>query len=103
MRFVPTILPVAATPTSRAVKSLSNVHAVKPVHARDPEALPDALHSEEHGDHPHKQEGLPFEDRRKACRRIHNQKVLIELRSGLDRRRHNLVEGGPSDHIDEKV
>ncbi len=103
MRFTPTILPVAATPISRAVKSLSSVHAVKPVHARDPESLPVEPHSDVHGDHPHKQEGLPFEDRRKACRRIHNQKVLIELRSGLDRRRHNLVEGGTPDHIDEEA
>jgi hypothetical protein len=46
---------------------------------------------------------LPLEERRKACRRIHHQKVLIELRSGLDRRRHNLLAGGVVDHIDEEV
>ena len=100
MRFTPTILPTTATPTTRAVKGLTDIHAVKPVHARDPESEP---HPEVHDDHPDKQMGLPLVDRRKACRRIHNQKVLIELRSGQDRRRHHLMESGTADHIDEEA
>jgi hypothetical protein len=98
MRFTPTILPTTATPTTRAVKGLTDIHAVKPVHARDPESLPEP-HPEVQGEHPN----IPLVDRRIACRRIHNQKVLIELRSGLDRRRHNLMEGGTADHIDEEA
>ncbi len=105
MRFTPTILPATATPTTRAVTSLTSTHAVKPVHARDPDATPEHPHFEAHDEHhpKPKQQGLPFEDRRKACRRIHHQKVLIELRSGLDRRQHNLIEGGAAEHIDEQV
>lgn len=101
MRFVPTINPPTATPTSRAVKGLRLVHAVKPIHEDvEPTAVTlsaEARHQQEPEHH------LPQEDRRKACRRIHNQKVLIELRSGLDRRQHNLMEGGKADHIDEEA
>ncbi|MBA3023640.1 MAG: hypothetical protein KJ572_00915 [Gammaproteobacteria bacterium] len=99
MRFTPTILPATATPTTRAVKGLTDIHAVKPVHARDPESLSVETHPEVQDEHPN----IPLVDRRIACRRIHNQKVLIELRSGLDRRRHNLMEGGTADHIDEEA
>jgi len=99
MRFTPTILPATATPTTRAVKGLTDIHAVKSVHARDPESQSVEPHPEVQGEHPN----IPLVDRRKACRRIHNQKVLIELRSGLDRRRHNLMEGGTADHIDEEA
>jgi hypothetical protein len=42
-----------------------------------------------------------FEERRKLCRRVTHQAVLIELRSGIDRRRHDLREGAVADHIDE--
>ncbi|MDD2700582.1 MAG: hypothetical protein PHH36_05025 [Sideroxydans sp.] len=101
MRFVPTINPPAATPTTRAVKGLTSVHALKPVHE---EVEPTSVTlSAEANERQEAERHLPQEDRRKACRRIHNQKVLIELRSGLDRRRHNLFEVGTSDHIDEEA
>lgn len=101
MRFTPTILPPAATPTTRAVKGLTATHAVKPVH-EDLELTSVTL-SNEARQQPGTRQHLPQEDRRKACRRIHNQKVLIELRSGHDRRQHNLMEGGTADHIDEEA
>ena len=101
MRFTPTILPATATPTTRAVKGLTGIHAVKPAHVEEAEPTAVTLSPEtQHGLH---RQGLPAEDRRMACRRIHNQKVLIELRSGLDRRRHNLMESGTADHIDEEA
>lgn len=100
MRFTPTILPTTATPTTRAVKGLTSTHAVKPVH-EELEATAVTLGAEAQHDAAHTQ--LPQEDRRKACRRIHHQKVLVELRSGLDRRKHNLFAGGATEHIDEEV
>lgn len=102
MRFVPTINPPDAPPTSRAVKGLAAVHAVKPIHEEvEPTSVTLSIEARERQGS--EEQHLPQEDRRKACRRIHNQKVLIELRSGLDRRRHNLMEGGTPDHIDEEA
>jgi len=43
------------------------------------------------------------EDRRKVCRRVKHQAVIIELRSGIDRRRHNLRGSDQHDHIDEEA
>lgn len=100
MQFVPSIPPATTSPATRPVKELTGVEVVKPVHPREPES---ARLKHEVESAPYPQKGLPDEERRKACRRIHNQKVLIELRSGLDRRRHNLLAGGIADHIDEKV
>jgi hypothetical protein len=45
-------------------------------------------------------EFVPAEDRRKACRRLAHQHVLIELRSGIDRRHHTLLVGDVAEHID---
>ncbi|GAB1235098.1 hypothetical protein [Ferrigenium sp. UT5] len=101
MRFAPSINPPAATPTSRAVRGLTSVHAVKPLHEEvEPTVVTLSANAREQQG---AEQPLPQEDRRKACRRIHNQKVLIELRSGLDRRLRNLMEGGTSDHIDEEA
>jgi hypothetical protein len=104
MRFTPTITPAPATPTTRAVKGLVDVHATKAVHPSEAE-LPQTEGGGGHagGQSPRTAPDLPLEDRRKACRRIHHQKVLVELRSGLDRRRHNLMAGSVVDHIDEEV
>ncbi|MFA5371728.1 MAG: hypothetical protein WC053_05310 [Sideroxydans sp.] len=101
MRFNDNLPALTPTPASNLVPGLSAVHAVKPVHARDP----DADQSESQAGHEQASANgvpaLPTAERRLACRRIHQQSVLIELRSGLDRRRHNLLQGGFSDHIDE--
>ncbi|MDP2759885.1 MAG: hypothetical protein Q8O64_05690 [Sideroxyarcus sp.] len=101
MRFNDNLPPVTSAPASNLVPGLSAVHVVKPVRARDPGA--DQSESQpEHEQSPANTlpQPLPTE-RRLACRRIHQQKVLIELRSGLDRRRQNLLQGGVADHIDE--
>lgn len=100
MQFVPSIPPATTSPATRPVKEPTGVAAVKPVHPREPEPAP-LRHEVEPALYPKKD--LPDDERRQACRRIHHQKVLIELRSGLDRRHHNLMEGGTADHIDEEA
>lgn len=105
MRYVSDVKPVVTGANSSLVPGLSSVHAVKPIHTREQTVFQvTALHSK------HKEETeqvratqLPLEDRRKACRRIHSQKVLIELRSGVDRRHHDLLGNHAAEHIDEKA
>lgn len=43
----------------------------------------------------------PLEDRRTYCRRIYHWPVLVELRSLIDRRRHD--PGGETGHVDEEA
>lgn len=43
------------------------------------------------------------EERRKVSLRIRRQPVLVDFRSGIDRRRRNLRESDIVEHIDEKV
>jgi hypothetical protein len=39
-------------------------------------------------------------ERRTYCRRSRHQPVLAELRSGLERRRHNQRAADPTEHVD---
>ncbi|MBA4382409.1 MAG: hypothetical protein C0406_07575 [Sideroxydans sp.] len=107
MRYVSEIKPITTGPNSSLVPGLSSVHAVKPIHSREQTVFQvTALHSKHREVVEADQEGatrLPLEDRRKACRRIHNQKVLIELRSGVDRRHHDLLGNHATEHVDEKA
>ncbi|MEQ1532672.1 MAG: hypothetical protein ABL906_03795 [Sideroxydans sp.] len=108
MRYVSDVKPVVTGANSSLVPSLSSVHAVKPIHSREQAVF---LVTAQHHNHPKESvetdkqpvTRLPVEDRRKACRRIHNQKVLIELRSGVDRRHHDLLGGHAVEHVDEKA
>jgi hypothetical protein len=43
------------------------------------------------------------EDRRTYCRRVAQQPILEELRSGVDRRKHSQRGGDIMNHIDEEV
>ena len=106
MRYVPSIQSTTASPTTRQVKGLSAAQAVKPVFPREQLVLPYAEPHSVHQElvHPVRQQehrAVPFEDRRKACRRVSHLPVLVELRSGIDRRRRNLREGDITEHIDE--
>jgi hypothetical protein len=102
MRYVTDIPPATSHSFTRQVTGLSAVYAVKPIHARDQPienidhqaALQTELHQVE------QQRGPSEVDRRKACRRLQHQQVLIELRSGVDRRHHNVREGDVVEHID---
>ncbi|MEI7842130.1 MAG: hypothetical protein WCI39_03770 [Gallionellaceae bacterium] len=102
MRYVTDIPTATRSPFIRQVTGLAAVYAVKPVHPRDQPienidrhaALQPELHQvEQHRDQ-------VATDRRKACRRLNHQQVLIELRSGIDRRHHNVREGDVVEHID---
>ena len=106
MRYVSSIPPVATGPNSRLVSGLSAVHAVKPVHSREPavdQVEQQAKHEEKQGNGLAGHRDEPFEERRKACRRILKQKVLIELRTGVERRQHDRLGNAPIGHIDETV
>ncbi|MDZ4203134.1 MAG: hypothetical protein U1C96_13425 [Gallionella sp.] len=104
MRFVSSIPPVAGFIEGREVKRISRIRAVTPVASGELSALV--------VEHPHQAYVAPvkredrryvMEERRKACRRVSHQPVLVELRSGIDRRHHNLREGDIVDHIDEEA
>ncbi len=104
MRYVSSIPPVTTSPNTRQVKGLTATQAVRPVYPHE-QSLPyveqPAHHQgatlsveQQHGE-------MPAEDRRKACRRVSHQPVLVELRSGQDRRRHNMRSDDATEHIDE--
>lgn len=88
MRYISSIVPPLTNSGERKVKA---VHRVKP-----------APRQHDH-EHPVDTEHLPrpaayLEERRKAQRRITNQRVLMDRRSGLERRRYKLLQ-----HIDEEA
>jgi hypothetical protein len=107
MRFVPSIPPVTTSPNTRQVRGLTPVQAVKPVNSGEQVAT--SLEQQARKQEPalparqQYRRVEPFEDRRKACRRVNYQGVLSELRSGPDRRRHNLRLSDLLEHIDEIV
>jgi len=104
MRFVSDIQPVTVNKETRQVKGLSAVYAVKPVVLGEPVAPSIMAHQEavRPVEHQHQREA-PVEDRRRLCRRVTHLPVLVELRSGVDRRRHNLRGQDIVEHIDEKA
>lgn len=104
MRFVPSISPAPTSPDSRRVRGLSATQAIKPVHP-SVQAVPYVEHQmpDQQAVPPvgrQNQRRTLLEERRKACRRLHHQPVLEELRSGIDRRRHHLREDDVAEHID---
>ncbi|MBU1425639.1 MAG: hypothetical protein KKH12_02465 [Gammaproteobacteria bacterium] len=107
MRIVPSLPPVTKSPNTRQVGGLTAIHSVKavqlqeqavPVVEKQPAQQEAARLVEQQRHH----EG-PFEDRRKVCRRVAQQAVLVDLRSGLDRRRRNQRGDDLVEHIDETV
>lgn len=109
MRYVTDIPPVATkSPNTRQVMGLTAALAVRPVHPSEhPVPYVEQLKAHQETTHPVepqlsyvRAEIVPVEDRRKAYRRVSHQAVLIELRSGIDRRHHTLLEGDVAEHID---
>jgi hypothetical protein len=108
MRLIPSLPPVTTGPDdTRQVGGLTATHAVKPVApvnqpaanagqraAHQVQARPDA---------PSYQRTETHADRRKICRRVIQQPVLVELRSGIERRRRRTRAGDMIDHIDEQA
>lgn len=107
MRIVPSLPPVTKSPNTRQVGGLTAIHSVKAVHLPE-QSVPNVEHQSVQqeaarlAELQRHHEG-PFEERRKVCRRVKHQPVPEELRSGIERRRHNLREGDVVDHIDEVV
>ncbi len=105
MRFVPSIPPAGTGVNTGLVTGLGAVHAIKPVHSREHRVTQVKLQPGRHAAVNEVDPGMPqresIEERRKTCRRIHPQKVLIELRTGVDRRHRNLRAGDVVEHIDE--
>lgn len=107
MRYVTSLPPVMKGPSTRQVGGLTRVFAVKPIRAGE-QAVPNignqaAKQEQERAPGQQHQRAEPFEDRRKTCRRVSHQPVLIDLRSGPDRRRRTLRLSDLIDHIDEIV
>jgi len=105
MRYVSSIPPVTTSQRTREVSALSAVHSVKAVHA-PLQTVPYVEFNPTHqGSVPlveqHLHQDVPKLDRRNFCRRVSLQSVLVELRSGIDRRHHNLFNGDIVEHIDE--
>ena len=104
MRYVPSITPAVDYVEGREVKRVNSVRALKSVSGGEQIAL---VAEHPHGAYvppvKHEERREVMEERRKACRRVSHQPVLLELRSGVERRHHNLREGDIVEHIDEKV
>jgi len=100
MRYVNSISPAPTSPNTRQVMGLSAAHGLTSVHPHTKPPADEGHHENEHRIGSQVPSDVPVEDRRKACRRVNHQAVLIELRSGVDRRHHNLREGDVADHID---
>jgi hypothetical protein len=104
MRYAPSLPPVTSNTETRQVTGLSSVYAVKPIRAREPVSL--ANSTPQAAVLPVRQQAqrvMRFEDRRKYCRRVSHLPVLVELRSGIERRHHNQREGDMVEHVDETV
>lgn len=107
MKYVPSLPPlVTGTGTRPDVAALAGIRRVNPVRARTSPPLivqqhvrhetdrQDAANEERRHD-PH-----PQGERRTYCRRTEHHPVLIELRSGRERRRHNQRAVDVAEHID---
>lgn len=85
--------------------TVSALTAVKGVKAVQPRTLP-PLVTMPHEHEPPQESAERRHDpqiqgeRRIYCRRLQHLPVLLELRSGLERRHHNQRAGDPTEHID---
>lgn len=107
MRYMSDVKPVVTGANTNLVSGLTSVYAVKPIHSRERAVFKSIVAQRTYQDAVGENQGrakkLPLYNRRTACRRSHNQKVLIELRSGVDRRHHDLLGDHATEHIDEKA
>jgi hypothetical protein len=111
MKYVPSLPPVVTGVTDRLdVYALTRVKPVKPVQERT--LVPLVVHphgevkdkpgaSEDVAEQPVRRHDPHLQgERRVYCRRVKQQPILIELRSGPDRRRHNQRGSDTLDHVD---
>ena len=110
MKYVPSLPPPATGAVAGLeVKALAGIKRPRPVQARTLPPLvvqPHTRHEapagtaveEEKRHDPH-----VHGERRVYCRRIEHLPVLVELRSGMERRRHNQRAGDITEHVDVKA
>ena len=110
MKFAPDLpAPQPVEGNALEVKALAGIKPSRPVQERSlpplivqpratREAEADTVEQQERRYEPH-----IHGERRTYCRRIEHLPVLIELRSGIERRKHNQREGDIVEHIDVVV
>ncbi len=110
MKYVPSLPPpVTGAGAELEVKAMAGVQRTKPVQARtlpplvvQPHARyetpPNAVAKEEKRHDPH-----VHGERRTYCRRVEHLPILVELRSGTERRRHNQRASDMTEHVDVKA
>lgn len=107
------LVPIIPQPKVGVEESLevSGVAAVKPAKPVMERTLPPLVsHIHEHHEQVSFNDTRPGErkiarhgDRRRVCRRLQRHTILEELRSSLERRRHQQRKSDMQMHIDEKV
>lgn len=96
--------PIIAVKERREVKGPTAVFAIKPVAEEERSHQEAGKHRDTQGTSPYQTEQRGYVvDRRKLCRRVSKQAVLIELRSGVDRRRVDQRDGDERIHIDAQA
>jgi hypothetical protein len=110
MKFVPSLPPATAvTKDELEVDALAAIKAAKPVQPRTlpPQVVQPRTRHQASPDIPEQQQKRHdvhvHGERRIYCRRIEHLPVLVDLRSGFDRRRHNQRGDDITEHIDEKI
>lgn len=106
MRYVPSLPPARIADLWDRLL-VSGVHALRSAQAVGPRTLPPLV------THPLDHRGKPLRgqserrhdlrlhgERRIYCRRIRHVPVLLDLRSGIERRRRAQRVGDPHDHVD---
>lgn len=102
MRYVSSIPAAATYVDGREVKRTNHVRAIKPISANERRA-PVAEHLKGSYEPLHEERREKMAERRKVCRRVSNQTVLVKLRSNIDRRQRNLRQSDIVEHINEKA
>ncbi len=108
MRYVQSLPPpVEPVPDSGTVRAIAPAHATPRVRERSlpplvyrPQAAPPQLPAINRRARPLAE---PGSDRRTRCRRLRNEPVLLELRSGINRRRRNQRRSDLTTVIDEQA
>lgn len=112
MRFTDTTPPTIAPVTNRHEITprapLNPAHKVVPGFPETMEGLVGEGQHQAHGEagapHTEPSPEVPVyqgEDRRKVCRRVHNIPVLLDTRSGEERRKHDRPGEVPPTHMDD--
>lgn len=110
MKIVPNLpAPMPVAENILEVKALAGVKPSRPAQERTLPPLVIQPRSQREGEpeiveqQERRYEQHIYGERRIYCRRIEHLPILIELRSEIERRRHNQREGDMTEHIDVEV